>query len=108
MNGITSAMTISFRTMTIIISIFLSLMMSACVPQTPQAQTQAPTLEPQSTSFPNVSLPDSQVRQLKSSATGRNYDLYVLLPTDYAQNQKKYPILYLLDGQWDFQMLDSI
>jgi predicted alpha/beta superfamily hydrolase len=79
-------------------------MMSACAPQIPEAQTS----EPQSTIFANVSIPDSQVRQLESAATGRNYDIYVLLPADYAQNQKRYPVLYLLDGQWDFKLLDSI
>ncbi len=63
---------------------------------------------PQSTTFARVSMPDTQLRQLKSSATGRSYDIYVLLPTGYAQDQKKYPVLYVLDGQWDFKLLDSI
>jgi hypothetical protein len=37
------------------------------------------------------------------------YDLYVRLPSGYALNAKKqYPILYVLDGQWDFKLLDSI
>ena len=53
-------------------------------------------------------MPDTEVRQLKSAATGRNYDIYVQLPTGYAQSQKKYPVLYVLDGQWDFKLLDSI
>jgi hypothetical protein len=88
----------------LMLGILLSQMMSACVPQIPEAQTS----EPQNTTFVNVSIPNSQVRQLESSATGRNYDIYVLLPVDYAQNQKKYPVLYLLDGQWDFKLLDSI
>ena len=86
------------------IGILLSQVMSACAPQTTEAQTP----EPQSTTFARVTMPDTQVRQLKSSATGRSYDIYVLLPTDYAQNQKKYPVLYVLDGQWDFKLLDSI
>ena len=97
-------MTISFRTTIFVLGILLSQMMSACAPQTPKAQTA----EPQSTIFANVSIPDSQVRQLESAATGRNYDIYVLLPPDYAQNQKQYPVLYVLDGQWDFKLLDSI
>jgi hypothetical protein len=49
------------------------------------------------------------VRTLKSSKTGRNYDIYVRLPEGYVQSQKKtYPVLYVLDGQWDFKLLDSI
>lgn len=79
-------------------------MMSSCASQIPETQTPGQ----QSTSIINVSIPDSQLRHLKSSATGRNYDIYVLLPSNYAQNQKKYPVLYLLDGQWDFKLLDAI
>jgi predicted alpha/beta superfamily hydrolase len=94
----------SFRITILTIGILLSQIMSACAPQISEAQTS----EPQSTIFVNVPIPNSQVRQLKSSATGRNYDIYVLLPTDYAQNQKEYPVIYLLDGQWDFKLLDSI
>jgi predicted alpha/beta superfamily hydrolase len=63
----------------------------------------------QETAFPRVSLPNSEVRTLTSAATGRDYDLYVHLPADYAQRQQQqYPVLYLLDGQWDFKLLDSI
>ena len=97
-------MKISFRTTIFVLGILLSQMMSACAPQIPEAQTS----EPQSTIFANVSIPDSQVRQLESATTGRYYDIYVLLPPDYAQNQKQYPVLYVLDGQWDFKLLDSI
>jgi predicted alpha/beta superfamily hydrolase len=54
-------------------------------------------------------MPGTEVRPLKSSATGRDYDIYVKLPDEYAQNQgRKYPVLYVLDGQWDFKLLDSI
>jgi len=97
-------MKISFRITILMIGILLSQIMSACAPQISATQTS----EPQSTIFVNVPIPNSQVRQLKSSATGRNYDIYVLLPADYAQNQKEYPVIYLLDGQWDFKLLDSI
>ena len=78
--------------------------MSACAPHTSKAQIS----EPQGKPFARVSMPDTEVRQLKSAATGRNYDIYVQLPTGYAQSQKKYPVLYVLDGQWDFKLLDSI
>jgi predicted alpha/beta superfamily hydrolase len=49
------------------------------------------------------------VRTIKSTSTGRSYDLYVRKPVDYDKNkQQKYPVLYLLDGQWDFKLLDSV
>ena len=88
----------------LVTGILLSQVLSACASQTTKGQTTMP----QSTTFARVSMPDTEVRQLKSSATGCSYDIYVLLPTDYAQYQKKYPVLYVLDGQWDFKLLDSI
>jgi predicted alpha/beta superfamily hydrolase len=59
--------------------------------------------------FPRVTIPDTDLRQFESSATSRTYDLYIHFPPEYTQNsEKKYPILYVLDGQWDFKLLDSI
>jgi hypothetical protein len=79
--------------------------MSACVQQTSKTQTP----EPSSLPAIRVTLPFTEVRQLESAATGRSYDIYVRLPDEYTQDQKKkYPVLYSLDGQWDFKMLDSI
>lgn len=46
---------------------------------------------------------------MKSTSTGRTYDLYIHKPAGFDQDkEKKYPVLYLLDGQWDFKLLDSI
>jgi hypothetical protein len=46
---------------------------------------------------------------LKSAATGRDNDLYIHLPSNYTQDAtKKYPVLYILDGQWDFKLMDSV
>jgi len=98
-------MKFSFRTSILIIGSLLTQMLSACVPQT----SAAPTPEPQSLALARVSMPDTEVRQLKSSATGRSYDIYVRLPAGYAPDQNRdYPVLYVLDGQWDFKLLDSI
>jgi len=99
----------SFRTGILVVVLGLSQGLSACAQQTPQPSTPLPpTLQPQSPEPVSVTIPGSEVRQLQSSATGRDYDIYVKLPAGYAQSQKKYPILYLLDGQWDFKLLDSI
>lgn len=58
---------------------------------------------------PQVTLPGTQMRTLKSSATGRSYDIYVSLPDGYAQHpEKAYPVLFVLDGQWDFKLLLSV
>ena len=58
---------------------------------------------------PVVPLMGSQLHSLKSKITGRDYDLYVLLPASYAETKrKKFPVLYAMDGQWDFKLLDAI
>ena len=50
--------------------------------------------------FPKVPIAGSEVRTMKSASTGRSYDLYIHIPSDYAQNKDaKYPVLYILDGQ---------
>jgi predicted alpha/beta superfamily hydrolase len=96
-------MTLSFRKTTLII--LFAQLVSACAPQPLAAQTQ----EPPNLTLTSVTLPGSELRQLKSSATGRDYDIYIRLPGEYAQDrEKKYPVLYVLDGQWDFKLLDSI
>ena len=60
-------------------------------------------------SYPPVTIPGSEVRTIKSTSTGRTYDLYIHKPADFDKNKdKKYPVLYLLDGQWDFKLLDSV
>ncbi len=59
--------------------------------------------------YPPVALPSSEIRTLHSTSTGRSYDLYIRKPADFDRNpDKKYPVLYLLDGQWDFKLLDSV
>ncbi len=63
----------------------------------------------QMASYPPVTIPGSEVRTIKSTSTGRTYDLYIHKPADFDKNKdKKYPVLYLLDGQWDFKLLDSV
>ncbi len=95
---------------TFIFCAVLSLTVSACsTPPTsaPIASGLSPTFT--LTTIPVVTLPGSELRTLESSATGRSYDLYVRLPSGYVPNAKKqYPVLYVLDGQWDFKLLDSI
>ncbi len=84
----------------LLISIFFCFTANALAQQAPDGRA---------TSYPSVTIAGSQVRTLKSSATGRNYDLYIHVPGDSARNKEtKYPVLYLLDGQWDFKLLDSV
>ncbi len=59
--------------------------------------------------FPAVTLPNTQLRHLRSAETGREYDIYVSLPADYSRSPgARYPVLYVLDAQWDFKLMLSV
>ena len=88
------------RVCLLLVSLLLSLFLAACGGQ--------PIPEPVQSKFPQVTLPNTEVRTIKSSATGHDYDIYIRFPEKYSQSAKKYPVLYVLDGQWDFKLLDSI
>ncbi len=93
-------MAFSRRTFLFTISVLFCLMAGACTQPTPAASNP---------DLPQVTIPNSEVRTLKSTHTGRTYDIYIRLPDEYAQHEtRNYPVLYLLDGQWDFKLLDSI
>ena len=62
-----------------------------------------------SAQFPQVTIPGSEVRKLTSSIVkGQEYELQVLLPSGYEKATKKYPVVYLMDSQWDFPLVKSI
>jgi uncharacterized protein len=59
--------------------------------------------------YPTVPILGSELRTLKSLSTGRNYDLYIKVPGDYgSRKDAKYPVIYVLDGHWDFKLIDSV
>jgi predicted alpha/beta superfamily hydrolase len=63
----------------------------------------------QQSGFPKVTIAASEVRSMHSVETGRDYDLYIHVPADYGkETSKKYPVVYILDGQWDFKLMDSV
>ncbi|WP_052481168.1 alpha/beta hydrolase [Gilvimarinus agarilyticus] len=39
---------------------------------------------------------------ISSVITGIDYPVHVYLPPNYAESDKKYPVVYALDGQWQF------
>lgn len=55
--------------------------------------------------FPPHVLGNTQVRPLPRAANGRDYQLYVALPPGHATSGRKYPVLYLCDGYWDFTLI---
>lgn len=45
---------------------------------------------------------------LKSKINDITYSLSVALPEKYATSNKRYPVVYVLDGQWNFQFIEAI
>lgn len=59
--------------------------------------------------YPPHVIGNSELRVLPKTAAGRHYQLSVGLPASYAQNpDRRYPVVYVTDGYWDFQKLDAI
>lgn len=58
--------------------------------------------------FPPVVIPGSQVRKIKSAIVNQEYELDILLPGGYDKSTKRYPVVYLMDSQWDFPLVKSI
>lgn len=59
--------------------------------------------------YPRVDIPGSEVRKITSSiVAGQEYELHILLPGGYKNSTKKYPVVYLMDSQWDFPLVKSL
>jgi predicted alpha/beta superfamily hydrolase len=51
----------------------------------------------------------SEVRVLPRAGNGRSYQLYVGLPGSYEEEPaRRYPVLYLCDGYWDFTLVNTV
>src|SRR5512137_132467 len=59
--------------------------------------------------FPPHAIAGSELRVLPVNAAGRHYQLSVGLPASYGkETARRYPVVYVTDGYWDFQKLDAI
>lgn len=59
--------------------------------------------------YPPHIIGNSELRVLPVNAAGRHYQLSIGLPASYAsQPDRRYPVVYVTDGYWDFQKLDAI
>jgi predicted alpha/beta superfamily hydrolase len=86
-----------------------SLACAACGALLAPAALRAQTPAGGPDSLPVVTLPGTVLRHLHSAATGRDYNIQVYPPADYARDTKaRYPVLYVLDGQWDFKLMLSV
>ncbi|MEI9957237.1 MAG: alpha/beta hydrolase-fold protein [Ferruginibacter sp.] len=59
--------------------------------------------------YPEVTLHGSEIRTITSAiVAGQEYQLQISLPGGYKNSNKKYPVIYVMDSQWDFPLVTSI
>ncbi len=85
-----------------IIASCVSVMLLICVCSL-KAQTQNPMVN-----APEVSIAGTKLLPLKSTITGKDYNLYINLPAGYGDTSKTFPVVYLIDAQWDFPLVQAI
>jgi predicted alpha/beta superfamily hydrolase len=73
------------------------------------AAAPAPAWSADKAALPGYVIPRSEVRTLPVNAAGRHYALFIGLPVSYATEPgKRYPVVYVTDGYWDFQKITAI
>jgi predicted alpha/beta superfamily hydrolase len=81
--------------------------LSACV--LVLAMASVPALSAETATLPGYVVPRSTVHTLPVNAAGRHYALFVAVPVSYAKDpSKRYPVVFVTDGYWDFTKLASI
>jgi predicted alpha/beta superfamily hydrolase len=54
-----------------------------------------------------VSIENSELRQLYAKNIGQNYQLMINLPMNFDKSRHDYPVIYVLDAQWDFPLISA-
>jgi predicted alpha/beta superfamily hydrolase len=53
-------------------------------------------------------LPEVKIIKFTSAINHHEYELHISLPGGYSDSSKKYPVVYVLDGQWSFPYMVGI
>src|SRR5579871_4659379 len=67
-----------------------------------------PEPPPRQVQFADVTIPNTAQIGHHSAITNQDYVLQINFPAGYEKSTASYPVLYLLDGQWDFPLLSAI
>jgi predicted alpha/beta superfamily hydrolase len=78
------------------------------VPLLTSPASEAAGQDGKKTSPRQVELAGTQLLTIHSSVVGRDYDMYINLPRNYHDTTRSFPVLYLLDGQYDFPLVNGI
>ena len=57
---------------------------------------------------PPVPILGTQLLTIHSAIVGRDYDLYINLPRHFNDTTRSFPVLYVLDAQWDFPLVNAV
>ncbi|MCG7852047.1 MAG: prolyl oligopeptidase family serine peptidase, partial [Methanosarcinaceae archaeon] len=58
-----------------------------------------------STQYPQVTIPNTEVRMFSSSIVNQEFKIFIALPPNYTESKKSYPVLYVLDANMFFGMV---
>lgn len=59
--------------------------------------------------YPPVTIPGTETRTITSSIVkGQEYNIQIHLPGNYSSSDKIYPVVFVMDAQWDFPLVNSI
>ena len=58
--------------------------------------------------FNPVVIAGSQIRNIHSDIVNQDYELHISLPSSYTKTNKLYPVVYLMDSQWDFPLVTAL
>ncbi len=65
----------------------------------PAIQQEIPKESPP---FPKVEIKDTELRTLKSKHVGEEYKINIFFPKDYDKENRRYPVVYVLDAEYNF------
>jgi uncharacterized protein len=57
---------------------------------------------------PGYVLPFTSVHQFRSQVNGVDYSIYVRMPPEYARTTRRYPVIYLLDADYQFALAANV
>jgi predicted alpha/beta superfamily hydrolase len=57
---------------------------------------------------PKVQIPGTEHLSISSKILSEEFSLFVQLPRFYEDTTRKFPVVYLIDGQWDFPLVNGI
>lgn len=65
-------------------------------------------LTAQEKSLSQVEIPGTQVHKIKSMIVDQEYVLHIQLPMNYEKSKEKFPVVYVIDSQWDFPLINAV